>query len=95
MSSRQNILISKFLAHLSKIEGVSAIALVGSRGARDRTKIDRYSDADFLILCDDKTREYLIKKLESCFQDYFHVNCIYLPFLRLNGYPGHAGWDHI
>jgi len=61
MSSRQNILISKFLAHLSKIEGVSAIALVGSRGARDRTKIDRYSDADFLILCDDKTREYLIK----------------------------------
>ncbi|UCC81198.1 MAG: aminoglycoside 6-adenylyltransferase [Candidatus Zixiibacteriota bacterium] len=61
MSSRQDILISKFVEHLSKLEGVRAIALVGSRGARDQSKIDRYSDADFLILCDDNTRNYLIK----------------------------------
>lgn len=61
MSSRQDILISKFVAHLSDMEGVHAIALVGSRGARDLSGIDQYSDADFLILCDDKTRDYLIK----------------------------------
>jgi hypothetical protein len=59
-----------FVAHLSDMEGVDAIALVGSRGARDLSGIDQYSDADFLIVCDDKTRGYLIKnqwidKIES------------------------------
>ncbi len=60
MIPKQEMMISKVVAYLSAKDGVHAIALVGSRGATDTSRIDRYSDADFLVLCDDKTRADII-----------------------------------
>ncbi len=45
---------------LSARPGTLGLALVGSRASGDPTRIDRWSDADFLVLCTEEERECLI-----------------------------------
>jgi hypothetical protein len=48
------------LALLTRRPGVRALAVVGARAGKDPTRIDRYSDLDLLICCDDDERAALI-----------------------------------
>lgn len=53
-------IIRRVVASLSDRPGVRAVALVGSRAGSDPTRIDRYSDADFLVCCDEGERARLV-----------------------------------
>ncbi len=60
MSSAANGIISRVVASLIRRPGVRGIALVGSRAQPDRSRVDQYADADFLVCCEDGERERLI-----------------------------------
>lgn len=60
MSSTADRIISRVVASLSGRPGVRGIALVGSRAHPDRSRVDQYSDADFLVCCEDDERERLL-----------------------------------
>lgn len=60
MKSRCDIIISKIVECLAKRPGVRAVALVGSRAAGNPELVDQYSDADFLVCCQDDERRPLL-----------------------------------
>jgi hypothetical protein len=58
--SRPDRIIPRVVAGLSTRPGVRAVALIGSRGSSDPARVDPYSDADFLVCCDEEERARLI-----------------------------------
>lgn len=60
MSSTADRIISRMVDCLSARRGVRGIALVGSRAHPDRSRVDPYSDADFLVCCEDDERPRLL-----------------------------------
>jgi hypothetical protein len=59
-SSDTDRIIFRVVASLTGRPGVRALALVGSRAGSDRRRVDRYSDADFLVCCEEDERKRLI-----------------------------------
>ncbi len=51
MSSAPDVIIGRVVDTLSSRPGVRGIALVGSRGGVEPDRVDQYSDADFLVCC--------------------------------------------
>lgn len=60
MSGGSEDILSRVVASLTGRPGVRGLALVGSRAHPDRSRVDRYSDADFLVCCEDEERERLL-----------------------------------
>ena len=61
MGSNKESIIARTVSVLAGRPGVRGVALVGSRGSGDLQKIDQYSDADFLICCQDDELASLLK----------------------------------
>jgi predicted nucleotidyltransferase len=53
-------IIEEIVARLAARPGVRGVALVGSRASADPARADRFSDADFLVCCDDDERRRLL-----------------------------------